>query len=333
MQTVGRNDPCPCGSGKKFKHCHGALAGAAPTEMRRARTDAAAAQEISVLLERGIASQRAGRFSEAERAYQAVLQSEPNHSLALEYLGVLALHVGNPQAALPLLRRAIEADPSRATTHFNCGGALLALHRLKDAAACFERALSIDAHLVEAHHNLGNIYKYFDIERAIHCYREAVRLRPDDAALHSNLLVCMHYTDEFTHEQLFAEHIEWGRRHAPTRLVIVSPNFTGMVIGHFLRGLFAAIDQSRYQLYCYSSTVALDALGEELRSRARVWRDFSSLDDDATASLIRNDRIDILVDLSGHTQYNRLRVLARKAARRPRMPMSNALPWSEPRYS
>jgi protein O-GlcNAc transferase len=330
MQSAGRDDPCACGSGKKFGHCHGA--GAAQTGLQQARPAAAPAQTVSALLEQGTELQRAGRFSEAERVYQAILQADPDCALALEHLGVLALQVSNAQAALPLLRRAVEVGPSRASAHFNHGGALLALHRLRDAAACFERARVIDPRLAEAHNNLGNIYKYFDIDRALACYRQAVDARPLDAASHSNLLVCLHFSAACSHEQMFAEHLRWAQRHAQRyypqapryanaadperalRIGFVSSNFTGLVIGHFLRAVFAALDQSRYALYCYSSTPSLDALGAELRAQTRVWRDISALDDDAAAALVRSDEIDILVDLAGHMTGNRLLIFARKPA-------------------
>jgi predicted O-linked N-acetylglucosamine transferase (SPINDLY family) len=131
---------------------------------------------------------------------------------------------------------------------------------------------------------------------------------------------------------MFAEHVRWAQRHAQRhypqmlryantpdperalRIGFVSSNFTGLVVGHFLRAVFGALDQSRYALYCYSSTPSLDALGVELRAKACVWRDIAALDDDAAAALICSDQIDILVDLAGHMTGNRLLIFARKPA-------------------
>src|SRR5438552_2273870 len=109
MSTIGRNEPCPCGSGKKFKRCHGSGAEAAPPAVS---TPPIAPQTVPALLAQAGIWQRAGRLADAERAYRAVLDSIPDHPAALERLGVLAAQTGDARSALALLQRAARRDPS-----------------------------------------------------------------------------------------------------------------------------------------------------------------------------------------------------------------------------
>jgi predicted O-linked N-acetylglucosamine transferase (SPINDLY family) len=328
MSEQGRNDPCPCGSGRKFKHCHGgAQAAATPPP-------ALAPELAAALLGQAAALQRAGRLQDAEALYRTVLDSQPQNAQALEGLGVLLLDDNRAEAALTLLGLAVRFAPQRPEAHYNHGCALIKAGRLAQAAQCFERALELRPDLLPAVSNLCNVYKYFGrVDEALSLLRGALAPRAaEDAALHSNLLVSLHLTDDLDHEAMFAEHVRWAELHArrhypleaaypntpepdrPLRIGFVSSNFTGMVLGHFLRGVFSTLDRSQYAIYCYPTTAREDAMSAALRTRVVQWRSIATLDDDAAAQSIRADAIDVLVDLSGHVPQNRLLVFARKPA-------------------
>jgi protein O-GlcNAc transferase len=328
MRSVGRNDPCPCGSGKKFKRCHGRLTvSPAPT------TSAILPETIPALLEEGAALQRAQRYSEAESVYLRVLQNEPGHSVALESLGILALRRHSPEEAIALLTRATALGPGRASAHYNLGTACIAAFRFEAAKDSLLRAIELSPTLAEAHNNLGNIHRYLgDPEAAISYYARAVKLAPDDATLHSNYLVSLHLGQSATANELLAQHQAWAERHAqryypngkhfantpdperPLKLGFVSPKFNGKIVGQFLRPVFSALDRDQFLIHCYSNSQHADALTDELRARAFSWSDIRAHDDSQAAHIIENDRIDILIDLAGHVPGNRLLAFARRPA-------------------
>ena len=93
-----RNAPCPCGSGKRYKHCHGVGA------------DDAAAPGV---LERALAEHRAGRLPAAEALYRRALEETPGNPDALHMLAVVRLAQGAPRDALDLLVRALDATDWR----------------------------------------------------------------------------------------------------------------------------------------------------------------------------------------------------------------------------
>jgi predicted O-linked N-acetylglucosamine transferase (SPINDLY family) len=152
--------------------------------------------------------------------------------------------------------------------------------------------------------------------------------------MHSDFLVTLHYSQDYSAELLFAEHLAWARRHEepvlsrypkrafenerdpgrPLRVGYLSGDFRDHSIARFFFPLLVAHDRAHVAVYCYSDVPRPDRQTERLRTRADVWRDVSAMDDDAVAEMIRGDRIDVLVDLAGHLDNRRLLVFARRPA-------------------
>jgi tetratricopeptide (TPR) repeat protein len=207
----GRNEPCFCGSGKKFKHCHGDLS-AAPVTTPQLLTS----HEIGAL----VRLVEMGRLSEAETAVRSALRSHPSAGILWKILSVTLVRQGKD--ALPSLRRAAEMLPNDAEALRNLGGALhdqgqwrealeslqqamaiepdhadslvdaadamRGLGRARESIPLYERALLLSPQLVEARNNLGNAFlelgQYAD---AVSCYRLALGLKPADAQIVCNL--------------------------------------------------------------------------------------------------------------------------------------------------
>jgi len=94
----------------------------------------------------------------------------------------------------------------------------------------------------------------------------------------------------------------------------VSPDFTHHAVAYFIEPILAAHDRTRVEVFCYANVRVPDATTARLRTLADHWRDIAQLDDDAAAACIRQDEIDLLVDLAGHTAHHRLQVFARRPA-------------------
>lgn len=119
METVGRNHPCPCGSGRRYKECHGAI-GAAP--IGSAATTAAPTSDLSwvpVAMRNALAAQKSGRCSEAAEGYRRVLAVDPSNFDAMHMLALVEYEDGRLERALALLRRAIELRPDISLARHN----------------------------------------------------------------------------------------------------------------------------------------------------------------------------------------------------------------------
>ena len=180
VPAAGRNDPCPCGSGKKYKQCHGALGAAAP------------APSADALAQAGLTLHQRGDLPGAEAKYRAALAADADHAVALHYLGVIHYQSGRLDEALPLLARTVERVPGEPEFHNNLGLALAALDRNDDAIAAFRAALALKPDHVGARNNLGLALQAANrVGKAIAAFREAVARAPQFAQSHWNLALAL----------------------------------------------------------------------------------------------------------------------------------------------
>jgi tetratricopeptide (TPR) repeat protein len=172
----GRNDTCPCGSGKKYKRCCGTESAAAPAP--RILTS----QQIGGL----VALVNQDRLGEAEHAVSALLTVHPSAGMLWKILGVALMRQGKD--ALPALRKAAELMPQDAEAQGNLGSALHDLGRHEEAVASYRRALALNPNHVETLNELGNALRDLGERReSLALYARAVESEPGNAASHCNL--------------------------------------------------------------------------------------------------------------------------------------------------
>jgi tetratricopeptide (TPR) repeat protein len=212
--TPGRNDPCPCGSGRRYKHCCGVLAAAAqpqpgarpgenalqPDDAEALRTHAAALldrgqlqealvslnrllevqpRDVQVLMATANALCALGRAREAVALYQRVLEIEPRLPSARNNLGNALQELGDCAQAVDCYRLALASEPDDAEIHCNLSNALRQLGELDEAIACSQRAVALAPELSIAHNNLGMaLAAQGSAAEAAPSFRQAVKLNP-----------------------------------------------------------------------------------------------------------------------------------------------------------
>src|SRR6185369_8240589 len=180
--VVGRNEPCPCGSGRKYKQCHGAIESAR----------AAATIDMEARMARALEQHQRGDAVAAEREYRAVLGTAPDHPMALHYLGVILYQRREIDAALLLLERSTEAIPQEPEFHNNLGLALAAADRTEEAIASYRRALALKPAHAVAWNNLGlALQGQNDFKGAIAAFRRAIEIDPGFARARWNLSLAL----------------------------------------------------------------------------------------------------------------------------------------------
>jgi len=281
----------------------------------------------------GLALLGQGRLDEAERSFQRALHLLPDVAGVHNNLGLALLNQGRPHQAQSRFEQAISLDPGLADAHNNLGLALEAQGIADDALVCYERAIEIDPDHVGAVTNMGNACKDEGLAAdALACYRRALALRPDEASVHSNLLLAMQYQSNVEGREILSEAMEFARRHADPlvatikphpmrsgdgrrlRIGYVSADFREHPVRFFLEPILAAHDHKVFEIRGYADVPRPDAVTERLKGYPDHWQSLVGMSDDQAANLIRQDEIDILVDLGGHTGGNRLLVFARKPA-------------------
>jgi predicted O-linked N-acetylglucosamine transferase (SPINDLY family) len=305
-----------------------AEAEAAYREATRLRPDYADAHH-----NRGNALRRLGRFAEAEAAYRDAVRLQPDSPEAHNSLGTVLACQGRHAEAAACYQQALRIHPDHAGAHNNLGLAFMKLGRAEEAAASYQQALRIQPDYAGAHNNLGLALKdQGRLDEAVGCFRRAGQLLPALAVAHSNLVYTLHFCPEVTVQTLADEHRRWNQQHAEPlarfhhphandrsperrlRVGYLSPDFRWHPVGRFLLPLLAAHDHDRYEIVCYDTLNAPDAITDRCRAHADVWRPAVGLSDEQLAAAVRRDGIDILVDLTMHMANNRLLVFARKPA-------------------
>jgi len=171
-----RNDPCPCGSGRRYKECHGRIVDGQPPPA------------IESLIPRALKLHQDGRVEEAEAIYREVLGREPRHAVATHYLGMAAWQRGDAAEGERLMRASIEANPAIPDFHNNLGLLLRDTARAALALDCYRRALAADPAWFEAHNNFGLALEDLGrFEEAIDAYVQAISREPRFAAARQNL--------------------------------------------------------------------------------------------------------------------------------------------------
>jgi predicted O-linked N-acetylglucosamine transferase (SPINDLY family) len=275
-----------------------------------------------------------GRLDEAEACFRKALAIKPDYADALSNLGSVLHDLGRLDDAKTCCLRALEINPDFAQAHNNLGNTLLNLGQLDDAMISLHRALSIKQDFSEAYNNLGNVLlKLGQIDDMENSYRKALEIKPDFAVAHTNLIFALDLMPDKDIACLQDERKRWDAMHAahflyrpPThanspdpvrrlRIGYVSADFWEHSAAMVFGAMLTRYDQSQFDVFAYSNSKGQsDKFTELFRQNVTAWRDIAGLSDDAVAKIIREDRIDILVDLSGHSAGNRLLVFARKPA-------------------
>ncbi len=188
----GRNDPCPCGSGKKYKKCCGANMLSVSQNVRQQTAPASAghvarpAAPTPDETTRMIALFNAGRYVELEQQAKLLIAQYPDSGFAWKVLGATLQVQG--KEAIPALRQTAKLLPNYAAGHNNLGAALQRIGQFAEAEASCRQALAINPDFAEAHNNLGNVLLALgQLDEAVVSYREALKIKPDYADAHSNL--------------------------------------------------------------------------------------------------------------------------------------------------
>lgn len=280
----------------------------------------------------GVAWHRQGRLDEAGNAYRQALEIDPNFFMALDNLGTIHEGLGELDQAETCFRRSLRINGHNPIAYNNLADVLKKKGSFVAAEACCQKALELDPHHAKAYKNLCYIcYVLGKAEESVAWFRRYLAIEPNPV-YHSGLLMAMHYPADVSQAEIFAESVRWSelhesgraegspghtnRRERDRRLRIgyLSADFWDHSVAHFIEPVLRCHNREHVEVFCYANLPKVDAVTARLRNLADHWREIRTLDDLQTAALIREDQIDILVDLGGHTGDNRLQVFALRPA-------------------
>lgn len=290
----------------------------------------------SILVNWGMSLQRLGQLEQALGRLQAACDLAPEFALAWSQRGDVLRALNQPEAAYEALHRACRLAPGIATPLIALGLFLQHYGRATQALECYHKALLLEPDNPNTWCNLAIAFQDTgDISSALAANQWALNLAPNHTSAQSNRLMCLQYDPQATARQLRQAAALWGQRQntlaaktipevngkAPPKRVgsrlrigYVSGDFSEHPVGWFFLAVVQAHDKTVIEVFCYANQHRSDAMTRKIQAACDHWQPTLALTDDALCQLVRDDQIDVLVDLSGHTSGNRLAVFARRCA-------------------
>ena len=274
-----------------------------------------------------------GESREGITCLRRVTQLVPHSAEAHDNLATVLAATGDPNGAIESYRHAVRLHPELAAAWNSLASLLKTLSRYDEAEECCRSGLRADPRHAGLHRTLsGALFEQGRVDEAIAAARTALALYPDAPAAHSDLVRMLNYADAQDPPAVYREHRVWAERHArpleeaaaahrndpdPTRRLrvgFVSPYFRKHAMTFFFESVVEHHHREKMEIFLYADVAQPDEYSERLKAYGAAWRRTVGMSDEQLAQRVRNDGIDILVDLSGHTPYNRLLAFARRPA-------------------
>src|SRR5258706_9616142 len=272
-------------------------------------------------------------FDRAENFLRAALDRKPEFPEALVALSNVHDSKGNLADALASIELALKLRPDWVGALYNYAVVLRKLGRPADAETALRQGLAIDPESMPVCGLLTLVLRSQGrFQEALEILAELRERDPDRFDIESVELFTLTCWDGISSEELFARHKAFGSRLEGTharriqpfgnsrdperrlRVGYVSGDFYLHPVAFFAIPLFERHDRSACEIFAYFKGDTVDDFTRQVRARADVWRDGTSLSDLALAEAINRDGIDVLVDLAGHSGISRLAVFAQQPA-------------------
>jgi protein O-GlcNAc transferase len=249
---------------------------------------------LSVVLER-----MPHRTEEAIEAALSAVEVDPKDTEALNWLGMLLIRNGRHSKAMESFQQSLEALPDNIGALTGYGILLAGCGQIEQAWQKFERAMEVapnDPYSIMSAVFYSNAHPGLDKDQIFVFHQRWAAIHQKNAP---------------------APFTTWDndrRTDRPLRVGYLSPDLRAHSVAYFFEPLLTAHDRSRVQAFVFDNTLAADTVTMRLNDLADGWFRIVGAGDDRVLEIIRQQRIDILVDLAGHTAEHRLSVFARKPA-------------------
>jgi protein O-GlcNAc transferase len=274
-----------------------------------------------------------GDAREGSLHLRRVAELMPNSADAHLSLATVLAALGETDDSISHYRRALQLRPGAAEAWRDLAGLLQGLRRYDEAEACCRSALQAGIRSAALSRTLAQaLFEQGRVDESIAEARASLSLDPGVAATHSDLVRMLNYIEAADPVSVWREHHAWDQRHARAlalaapahgntpdparrlRVGYVSPYFRKHAMNFFFESTVKHHDRGNFDIVLYADVARPDDYSKRLQDFGAAWRRTVGMSDAELADAVREDAIDILVDLSGHTPHNRLLAFARRPA-------------------
>lgn len=265
-----------------------------------------------------------GKVQQGIDAYEAMPQPDAE---VLSRIGMLFHREKNLPKALDYLQRAVKIEPQNVEILINYGFLLQNNQQLSAACQCFENILKIDPKHSDVLFRLAWLEAHRgNFERALALYQQI----PNHVSAQSSAVFYRHYLMPNQPEQITLAAQKLGKIYSarnpikqkiqaalpekPLTIGLVSADLNGHVVGFFIESLLSGKATQQYKWFAYYNHHTEDDVSQYLKGRMTGWHNIHQWKDERVVQQIRDDGVDVLIDLSGYTGGSRLDVFAAQAA-------------------
>jgi FkbM family methyltransferase len=277
---------------------------------------------------------RERQWEQAKIYFKLVIELDPDCVLAHYNLGCVLQNQNRYPEAITSYRRSLKINANYIDSLKNLGYVYYKNGQADLAQECFQKILQLNPNHSETYELLGFIAgEQGKLSECISLLNEALKINPNNPKLHSCFLFNLSSLVSFTPQEILDSAKLWYQQqvvsqwlptltthsnnktpHRRLRIGYISPDFKRHSVSSFIKPVFQHHDRTQVEVFCYGEVKEPDTITEEIIDICDAWRSTVGLADLQVAELIRTDRIDILVDLAGHTANNRMMVLGMKPA-------------------
>lgn len=281
----------------------------------------------------GVVLRKLDRLSDAERSYRRCLKLEPDHVEALDNLATLLRHTKRAAEAVPYCRRALKLNPGDSRLLANLAGALAERGDVREPRQLFDLLAKhsdrqiVKAALIGLH---GIAVSTGDIDAVVEHHQQIFKCC-DPYYNHSSYLFHLNYSHRFDQKEIYEHHLSsttvlanvnapelfkptLDTNKRPLRVGYVTPELVCGSVGMLLTPVLQCHDPAAVFSVVYDTHMRGGQPLAESKAACGLWRDCRSSSNKDLAQLIRDDAIDILIDVTGHCADNRITLFAGKCA-------------------
>jgi protein O-GlcNAc transferase len=274
-----------------------------------------------------------GNYDLAIEHLKEVLQLNPNLADTYVTMGNALQKKGQLNEAMSYYKKALEINPDSAEVYQGLGDTFRDQQKPKEAIDCYRKVILIDPERVLVYNKLAILLKDVGkLHEAEDNLKKAIEKEQNCHVYYSNFLFLMNHNPQHDAQIIFHEHLLFAKKFAEPlsrsispynnkrsinrRLKIgyVSPDFKLHPVAYFIEPILIEHTREHFEVFCYSDVPSPDDTTKRIQSHTDKWRSIFGVSDEKVAELIREDEIDILVDLSGHASAIRILLFARKPA-------------------
>ncbi|MGD9201786.1 MAG: tetratricopeptide repeat protein [Chitinispirillia bacterium] len=228
--------------------------------------------------------------------------------------------------------KAFELDPNHVPSLNDYSVCMYILGKLEESEKAIRRVIEIDQSCLHPYVNLANVLKEKGlINQALDYYEKVLSSNPSFYLARSNKLLCLCYSD-LERKYILEEHKKWeenvtsplprghfkkhdfNKNKNPLRIGYISADFKTHSAAYYIEPILVNHNRNKFDIFCYSDVINPDIVTFRLKKLDLHWRDIQDKDPKDVAGIIKNDNLDFMIDLSGHTGKNRLQLFISRLA-------------------